>query len=82
MPAPGFTADVAPIISGHCAKCHAPGGMAKMFPFQSYGQIGPFAGDIKLQLETCAMPLPPEPALTPAERQTLFGWILCGALNN
>jgi hypothetical protein len=82
IPAPGFAADAEPIISDHCVKCHAPGGRAQRFPFQSYNQIGPFAGDIKLQLELCAMPLPPEPALSPSERQRLFGWILCGALND
>ena len=81
-PAPGFAADAAPIIGGHCVKCHVPAGMAEAFPFQSYDEIAPYAGDIKLQLETCAMPKPPEPPLTPAERQLMFGWILCGALND
>ena len=81
-PAPGFAADAAPIISGHCVKCHAPGGMAQARPFQTYDQIGPFAGDIALQLEICAMPPAPEPALTAVERQTLLGWIVCGALDD
>jgi MYXO-CTERM domain-containing protein len=81
-PAPGFAADAAPIIASHCAKCHTPGGMSQQFPFQTYDQIAPYAGDINLQLQICAMPPPPEPALTAAERQALFGWILCGALND
>lgn len=80
--APGFAADVAPIIAGHCQKCHAPGGMAAAFPFQTYDQIAPLAGDINLQLQTCAMPPPPEPRLSAVERQAMFGWILCGALND
>ena len=81
-PAPHCAADVAPIIAAHCAKCHTPGGMAETFPFQTYDQIAPYAGDINLQLQTCQMPLPPEPPLTPTERQALFGWILCGALDD
>lgn len=81
-PAPHFAADVAPIIAGHCQKCHAPGGMAETFPFQTYDQIAPLAGDINLQLQTCAMPPRPEPRLSAAERQLMFGWILCGALND
>jgi uncharacterized membrane protein len=80
--APGFAADVAPIIGSRCAKCHSPGGKVSGLPFQTHAEIEPFAGDIKLQIETCAMPPPPEPALTAPERQSLFGWILCGALNN
>ena len=82
MPAPTFTLDAAPIIAAHCAKCHAPGGRAEKFPFQTFDQISPFAGDMNLMLQTCQMPPPPEPALTPAERQILFGWITCGALND
>jgi hypothetical protein len=81
-PAPRFSADAAPVIAARCAKCHAPGGMAEKFPFETYAQIAPFAGDMKLQLETCQMPKPPEPPLDPAQRQTLFGWIICGALDD
>jgi len=81
-PAPSFAADVAPIIVDHCQKCHAPGGMAQRFSFQTYDQIAPYAGDINLQLQTCAMPPPPERPLTAAERQAMFGWIFCGALND
>ena len=81
-PAPSFAADAAPIIQSHCVKCHAPGGMAQAYPFQSYDEIAPFAGDINLQLQLCAMPPAPERPLTAAERQSLFGWIVCGALDN
>jgi hypothetical protein len=81
-PAPTFRADAAPVIAARCAKCHVPGGMAKALPFQSYAEIAPFAGDMKLQLETCQMPKAPEPPLSAAERQILFGWIACGALDN
>jgi hypothetical protein len=81
-PAPRFSTDAAPIIAAHCQKCHAPGGMSEKFPFETYDQIAPYAGDINLQLQTCQMPRPPEPPLSPTERHTLFGWIVCGALNN
>ena len=80
--APTFSGDAAPIIGAHCAKCHVPGGKAEKFPFETYEQIGPFAGDMKLQLETCEMPQAPEPPLTPAQRQAMFGWIACGALGD
>ena len=33
-PAPHFAADAAPLIRAHCAKCHAPGGMADTIPFR------------------------------------------------
>jgi MYXO-CTERM domain-containing protein len=81
-PAAGFAADVAPIIVSHCQKCHTPGGMSQNFPFETYDQISPYAGDINLQLQTCAMPPAPEPRLSAPERQALFSWILCGALDN
>jgi hypothetical protein len=81
-PAAGFAADVAPIIASHCQKCHTPGGMSQNFPFETYDQISPYAGDINLQLQTCAMPPAPEPRLSAPERQALFSWILCGALDN
>jgi uncharacterized membrane protein len=79
---PRFATDAAPIIAGHCAKCHAPGGMAEKAPFETYDQIAPYAGDMRLELETCQMPPPPEPALAPAERQALIAWIACGALDD
>jgi uncharacterized membrane protein len=78
--APRFVADAAPIIQAHCVKCHAPDGLAKKFPFETYDDIAPFAGDMKLELETCEMPPSTESALTSPERSTLFGWIACGAL--
>ena len=81
-PAAGFAADVAPIIGSHCQKCHTPGGMAETYPFETYDQISPYAGDINLQLQTCAMPPAPEPRLSAPERQALYSWILCGALDN
>jgi uncharacterized membrane protein len=81
-PAPHFAASVAPILEAHCVKCHAPGQMAEDFPFQTYDDVAALAGDINLQLQLCAMPPSPERPLSAAERQTLFGWILCGALDN
>ncbi len=81
-PAPGFAADAAPILRAHCVKCHAPGGMEPDLPFQTYDQIAPVAGDINLQLQLCLMPPPPEAPLSLAERRTLFGWIVCGALDD
>ena len=80
--APGFAADAAPILRAHCVKCHAPGGVEHDLPFQTYDQIAPFAGDINLQLQLCQMPPAPEAPLSPAERRTLFGWIVCGALDD
>jgi len=81
-PAPRFAADAAPILRAHCVKCHAPGGVEPERPFQTYDQIAPMAGEINLQLQTCQMPPPPEAPLSPAERRTLFGWIVCGALDD
>jgi hypothetical protein len=82
MPAPLFSTDAAPIIAAHCMKCHTPGGMASKFPFETYAQISPYAGDMRLMLETCQMPPLSEPALAEADRLTLIGWIACGALDN
>jgi uncharacterized membrane protein len=81
-PAPGFSAEVAPLVSAHCSKCHAPGGVAEKVPFDGYDQIVTVAGDMKLELETCQMPPDPEPALTASDRHILFAWIACGAPND
>ena len=79
---PTFAVDAAPVIQGHCMKCHTPGGPAQKYPFETYAQIFPFAGDMKLMLETCQMPPSSEPTLTADERRKLFGWIACGPLDN
>jgi mono/diheme cytochrome c family protein len=77
--APTFSRDAAPIIAAHCAKCHGSGGVEEKLPFATYAEIAPSAGDMMLELETCQMPPPAEPPLSPAERQALFAWITCGA---
>jgi hypothetical protein len=81
-PAPTFATDASPVIAARCAKCHVPGGRAQKFPFETYDQIAPYAGDMVLQLETCQMPAPPEAPLSSADRQAIFGWAICGAFDD
>jgi len=85
-PAPTFSADVAPLIQDHCAPCHSAGGQQPNPLLVSYDTItssmGMTAILIYRQLADCRMPPKEQPPLTSEERQTIAGWILCGAKND
>jgi len=85
-PAPTFSADVAPLIQNHCAGCHSPDGGYPNPSLTSYdnvtGSTGKTAITIESKVASCKMPPPGQPPLTSEERQTIVGWILCGAKND
>ena len=85
-PAPTFSADVAPLIQTHCAGCHSPGGQEPNPLLVSYdtitGSMYRTASQIETQLANCRMPPSEQPPLTSEERQTILGWIICGAKND
>lgn len=85
-PAPTFSADVAPLIQSHCSGCHSPDGLEPKPLLTSYdtitGPTGSTARMVENQVGNCVMPPLGQPPLTSEERQTIVGWILCGAKND
>jgi len=73
---------VRPLLQQRCGACHTAGGLAFTHPFDSYEQIQFYRTSIAAQLHVCYMPPADQPQPTPAERQTIFAWIVCGAMNN
>jgi mono/diheme cytochrome c family protein len=73
---------VQPLIETHCAVCHGPG---QQIPrLDSYDAIALTTTKQKVffQVQHCYMPPATRPALTPAERDTILSWLVCGAINN
>lgn len=85
-PAPSFSADVQPLIQKYCTGCHSPGGAEPMPLLTSYDNItGPAdqtARTIEFEVMNCKMPKAGQPQPTSEERQTILGWIICGAKND
>src|SRR5262245_30934305 len=78
-PAPHY-ADVAPIFSGICQQCHAPGGQSSDKPLTSYDEVFSRRTTVLTAVFGCVMP--PESAnsqLTTAQRAQLLQWLVCGA---
>ena len=77
-PAPAY-ADVSPIFAARCASCHS-GAAGGPWPLDSYSTISDWRNEIRASLVDCSMP-PADAgsALTDAERDTLVGWMNCGA---
>lgn len=81
-PAPSYANDVAPIVSAHCLKCHGPGGVSANIALGDYPSISARRSQVLNQIYACRMPPPGEQPLTSDERQTLLGWLVCGAPEN
>ena len=79
---PSYSADVEPLISKYCLKCHAPGGEESDIPLTSYAAVKGRSDDMPEQLKGCDMPPSSETQPTEVERNTLLSWLLCGAKNN
>jgi hypothetical protein len=79
---PSYSADVAPIISAHCLKCHAPGGQEASKDFTTYQHVFDQRAAILDQFYSCRMPPEDEPRPTSPERALLLGWLVCKAPNN
>lgn len=81
-PAPSYAAQVAPLLKRLCGGCHTAGGVEAKTSFDTLGQVQMQRGHILSQLHGCLMPPADQTQATPDERQTIFGWIVCGATNN
>ena len=78
--APSFASDVAPLIHTNCTPCHGPG--QQVPTLDAYANIMRAGQMISMQVFQCLMPPPPRAPLTSQERQTILGWLVCGAMNN
>ncbi len=78
--APSYSATVAPILAQRCVACHSPGGIEANSPLDSYGAVYAIRGSVLDQVYACKMPQ--DTPLTPADRQALLTWLVCGAPNN
>jgi hypothetical protein len=79
---PSYQTDVAPMLAARCATCHSPGGAGSPFDFTTYDSVFANRSAILNQVYACNMPPKGAAGLDPAQRQTLLGWLVCGAPNN
>lgn len=88
--APTFTREVAPILFGHCARCHREGEIGAAIPLMSYTAVQARAAAIKTSV--VARSMPPWPAdpqhsmkfrndarLSQQDVDTLVAWVDAGA---
>ena len=81
-PAPGYAANVAPLVTRLCRPCHTQGGVESTAALDSYEQVRARGADIQVRLESCLMPPADQPQPTVAEGATLLTWLVCGAQND
>jgi hypothetical protein len=81
-PAPTYAATVAPILLERCRGCHTAGGLESSRAFDSYDQVMALRVGILFQVSECLMPPANQPQPTAAERQSIMGWVVCGAMND
>jgi len=85
---PSFYKDVLPLLQEHCQVCHREGEIAPM-PFVTYEQTRPWAGAIKLAVQSKQMPpwfadprygkFSNDPSLTPQQIARFAAWAEGGA---
>jgi len=80
-PAPGYEADVGPLIARYCSRCHAPDGGNPNVRLQSYDDVTANGqrGHLLFQISSCQMPPESEPQPTAAERDLILSWFACCA---
>ena len=76
--AAGYHATIAPVLAESCGACHEPGGPSVHY-LQTYAEVSALAGPVLDQVYACKMPPAGYPALSPAARADLLGWLVCGA---
>jgi hypothetical protein len=83
-PQPSYAGEVSALIQTYCVGCHGPGGVQANRPFGTWQDITShqYAGPMQRQLLACRMPPGDAPQPTDAEKNTLIGWLTCGAPNN
>jgi hypothetical protein len=79
-PGPSFANDVSPLIHANCTPCHGPG--QQVPTLSTYSDVMHAGTLIATQVFQCRMPPAPRAPLTSQQRQTLLGWLVCGAPDN
>lgn len=80
--APSYSSDVAALVSGHCSSCHGPGGVEQNKPLVTYDDVYALRSEVLSQVYGCHMPPRCSPPLSPAGRQVMLQWLVCGAKND
>jgi len=82
-PTPSYQGGVSQILAAKCLTCHGAGGFAQSSrDLSSYDRIYTSRGVMLNQVYECLMPLADGGQLTPEERASLLGWLVCDAPNN
>jgi uncharacterized membrane protein len=76
---PTYSEDVLPIMQRDCIPCHSTNTGGK--DESTYDLASGQKSSILFQVDDCLMPPSGSPQLTADERNTLLGWIECGAPN-
>jgi uncharacterized membrane protein len=79
---PSYASDVAPVMYQYCVSCHGPGGSVSNKPLDSYQAVKNLSAAVKNVTSSCAMPPASAAQPTAADRDTVLGWIVCGAQDN
>ena len=79
---PSYATDVSPIVFQYCESCHAPGKSQSGKPLDTYASVTSLSAKVQSKVNDCSMPPSGSPQPTAAERDTLLGWLACGAPNN
>jgi len=80
-PAPGYDADVGPLIARYCSRCHSLDGGNPSVLLQGYADVTSKSqrGNVLFQLSSCRMPPEGEPQPTTPERDLILSWFACCA---
>ena len=79
---PSYAADIAPILNTSCNGCHSAGGVDPNHDFTTWAGVSKVETTVLLQVHACTMPpadAGPGYALSPAARDELLQWLICGA---
>lgn len=84
-PEPTYQADVGPLISRYCSRCHSADGGDPGLLLQGFDDVTSTKGmqvtHVLTRIKACAMPPADEPQPTAAERATILGWFACCEAN-
>jgi hypothetical protein len=79
---PHYQPDVSNAIQANCTICHFPGGTGASWPLTTYDEVYAIRDSVQSQIASCKMPPPGWPPMTPAIREMVLAWLVCGAPNN
>ena len=82
-PPPSWMTNVRFIILERCSPCHFPNGVDdSKRDLSTYENVHSRSGSILSSVSYCVMPPLDSGQLTPSERESLFGWLVCAAPDN